>query len=145
MNKEFLIERTIKHFEAVRTKDLNGILDFYARSEDLLVFVEGPRWRTLGFSMVSKGWTDFMDSAIKVEKAEWVEDLRSHVEGGMGFVAGVSELTVEIAGRVQKIRFRGTFVFRQEEDGEWRAVHEHFSQPAADPYGVGDWLKPANS
>lgn len=143
MTENTLIEKTVKHFEAVKVKDLPGILDFYEHSEDLMVFVEGPRWRTLGFSMVDKGWTDFMDSSIKVEKAEWVEDLRSRIVGDMGFVAGISELTVNIGGNVQKVRFRGTFVFQRESDGEWRAVHEHFSQPAADPYGVGDWLKPA--
>lgn len=141
MNKSALIERTLEHFEAVRAKDLEAILSLYEQSDDLLVFVEGPRWRTLGYKMVEKGWTDFMSSSINVTRAEWIDDLRSRVVGDMGFVAGINELTVNIGGKEQTIKFRGTFVFQKNSDGEWKVVLEHFSQPAADPYGVGDWLK----
>ena len=56
-------------------------------------------------------------------------------------VAGISELTVEIGGEERKIRFRGTFVFEKDSDETWQVFHEHFSQPAENPYGIGDWLK----
>jgi len=141
MSENILVERTLEHFEAVRTKDLAGILSLYERSDDLLVFVEGPRWRTLGYKMVEKGWTDFMDSSISVTKAEWIDALRFRVAGDMGFVGGINELTVNIGGKEQTIKFRGTFIFQKDSEGEWKVVLEHFSQPAADPYGVGDWLK----
>jgi ketosteroid isomerase-like protein len=136
-----LIEVSKKHFTAVQEKRVDDIIDFYADSPELLVFVEGPRWATLSFERVSKGWRDFVDSPISVKSCEWIENLESKTIGEMGFVAGIVEMNVEINGELKIIRFRGTFVFQLENDGKWRVIHEHFSQPAADPYGIGDWLK----
>lgn len=136
-----LIELSKKHFAAVAKKRIDDILNFYADSPDLLVFVEGPRWATLSFERVSKGWRDFVDSAISVKSCEWVETLESKTFTDSGFVAGIVEMKVEINGKLKTIRFRGTFVFQKEKDGNWRVIHEHFSQPAENPYGIGDWLK----
>jgi ketosteroid isomerase-like protein len=82
-----------------------------------------------------------VDTSIFVKSCEWVENLESKVVGEMGFVGGIVEMKVDINGELKTIRFRGTFVFQLEADGKWRVIHEHFSQPAADPYGIGDWLK----
>jgi ketosteroid isomerase-like protein len=136
-----LIEVSKNHFLAVQDKRIDDIIDFYVDSPELLVFVEGPRWATLSFERVSKGWRDFVDTAIFVKSCEWVENLESKVVGEMGFVGGIVEMKVDINGELKTIRFRGTFVFQLEADGKWRVIHEHFSQPAADPYGIGDWLK----
>jgi ketosteroid isomerase-like protein len=141
MDEAKLIETTREHFEAIKNKEVERILNHYAPTEDLLVFVEGPRWATLGFENVSKGWRDFSASAINLKSCDWAENLRSKVVGKMGFVAGIAELNVEINGVAKTIRFRGTFVLQEEADGAWRVVHEHFSQPAENPYGIGDWLK----
>lgn len=141
MENKLLIEKTKAHFEAVINKNIEKILDYYAQTEDLLIFVEGPRWATLGYKNVEKGWRDFCDSAINVKSCEWIENLTAKTNGEMGFVGGISELRVEINGEPKTIRFRGTFILEKESDGNWRVVHEHFSQPAADPYGIGDWLK----
>jgi ketosteroid isomerase-like protein len=136
-----LIEVSKNHFLAVQDKRIDDIIDFYVDSPELLVFVEGPRWATLSFERVSKGWRDFVDTAIFVKSCEWVENLESKVVGEMGFVGGIVEMKVDINGELKTIRFRGTFVFQLQADGKWRVIHEHFSQPAADPYGIGDWLK----
>ena len=136
-----LIEVSKRHFSAVQDKRIEDIIGFYADSPELLVFVEGPRWATLSFERVSKGWRDFVDSPISVKSCEWIENLESKIIGEMGFVGGIVEMNVEINGELKTIRFRGTFIFQLESDGKWRVIHEHFSQPAADPYGIGDWLK----
>ena len=136
-----LIELSKKHFAAVAEKKIDQILGFYADSQDLLVFVEGPRWATISFEKVAKGWRDFCDSAISVKSCEWIENLESKVFTDSGFVAGIVEMKVEINGELKTIRFRGTFNFQKEADGNWRVIHEHFSQPAENPYGIGDWLK----
>lgn len=135
-----LMEVTKKHFKAAVEKDIDAILDSYSKSPDLLVFVEGPRWVTVGYDAVEKGWRDYCDSAINLKRCEWVENIRAEKGKDMGFVAGIVELEAEVAGVLKKIRFRGTFVLRNE-SGKWCIIHEHFSQPASDPYGVGDWLK----
>ncbi len=129
-----------EHFTAVIKKDIKTILATYAKSEDLLVFVEGPRWATLGYENVERGWRDFVDADISVLECNWIKHLQSKVAGNMGFLAGVVELKAVIAGNEKKIKFRGTFVF-EKIDSEWKVIHEHFSQPADDPYGIGDWLK----
>ncbi len=141
MKSEKLIEVSKGHFEAVKTKNIEKIIDFYARSEDLLVFVEGPRWATLSYKMVEKGWRDFVDSAIVVKDCNWIEFLQSQELGNMGFVAGIVKMNLEINGQPKTVKFRGTFIFEREASDKWRVIHEHFSQPAADPYGIGDWLK----
>ena len=136
-----LIEISKKHFAAVQDKRIEDIIDFYVDSPELLVFVEGPRWVTVSFERVAKGWRDFVDTSISVQSCEWVENLESKVIGEMGFVGGIVEMKANINGEIKSIRFRGTFIFQLESDGKWRVIHEHFSQPAADPYGIGDWLK----
>lgn len=141
MSDSTLLNLTEQHFEAVKNKDIDKIINFYAESEDLLVFVEGPRWATHGFKNVSKGWRDFVDSAISVKKCLWAESVRIKETENSGFVAGVTELHVDINGDLKIIRFRGTFVFEKDAKGNWKVIHEHFSQPAEDPYGIGDWLK----
>lgn len=136
-----LIEKNKKHFEAVINKDIDEILATYAETNDLLVFIEGPRWATLSYKNVEKGWRDFVDADISVQECNWIEHLKSKVVGNMGFLAGIVELKTTIAGQKKTIKFRSTFVFEKNEDGEWKVIHEHFSQPAEDPYGIGDWLK----
>ncbi|MBK8148616.1 MAG: nuclear transport factor 2 family protein [Acidobacteria bacterium] len=136
-----LIEKSKAHFAAIIDKRVDDILSFYADSPDLQVFVEGPRWVTVGFDNVAKGWRDFCSSEISMLDCNWVEALYSKVVGKMGFVGGIVELTVSIKGEIKHIKFRGTFVFEEVAADDWRVVHEHFSQPAADPYGIGDWLK----
>lgn len=138
---EKLIEASRGHFTAVITKDIEKIVDFYVKSDDLLVFVEGPRWATTTFKNVDKGWRDFADSPIIVNDCNWIEFLTAKEVGDLGFVAGVVEMNLNINGEAKTIKFRGTFILERETDEKWRVIHEHFSQPAADPYGIGDWLK----
>ena len=141
MNKQKLIEVSKAHFAAVINKDIEKIIDFYAKSDELLVFVEGPRWATLGYNNVAKGWRDFVDSGIVSKNCEWIEFLQAKESGNLGFVAGIVEMNLEINGEPKTIKFRGTFILEREVDDKWRVIHEHFSQPAGDPYGIGDWLK----
>jgi len=141
MNSSILIKATQDHFNAIIDKEVEKILNSYSTSEDLLVFVEGPRWATVGYENVAKGWRDFINSDIALKRCEWVENLQSKIFGEMGFVGGIVELQARIKDQMMIIRFRGTFVFEKSSDEEWRIIHEHFSQPAADPYGIGDWLK----
>ncbi len=140
MNALDLVELTRNHFRAAMEKNVDEILASYSETSDLLVFIEGPRWATLGYDKVAKGWRDFCNSAIHLKKCDWVENLQAKKDENMGFVAGILELEVEVASITKKIRFRASFILRNEGD-RWRIIHEHVSQPAPDPYGIGDWLK----
>ncbi len=132
------------HFQAVVEKRVAEIIDHYTNSESLYVHVEGPRWSTIGFERVAKGWRDFNDAPLSVTSVEWVEGPFYQVTEALAWIAGITELKVQIGDEIKAVRFRGTFVMQPESDGNWRIVHEHFSQPAADPYGIGDWLKPTS-
>jgi hypothetical protein len=107
-----LIEVTQKHFKAIIEKRIEDIISVYLNSDDLLVFVEGPRWQTVGFENVAKGWRDFVNSDIEMRQCDWIENLTSKIVGKMGFVAGVVELQVNIGNELKIIKFRGTFVFQ---------------------------------
>lgn len=142
---------------AVVARDADAIIDSYADREDLLVFVEGPRWQTRGHQAVARGWRDFCTSGLWVRHVEFTDGPHVHGRednGGSDYPASVASLSgvVSLSGTVEldvvgatgvetRIPMRMTWVMMREPD-RWRIVHEHASQPGADPYGIGDWLRP---
>jgi ketosteroid isomerase-like protein len=128
------------HFEAVIEARVEDIIDRYAASADTYVFVEGPRWSTTGHEAIADGWRAYVDAPLSVQSIEWIEEPRGQRWGDQGWLGGIVELTVEAPSGVRPVRFRGTYVMERGADDTWRIVHEHFSQPADDPYGTGDWL-----
>ena len=74
----------------------------------------------------------------------WVEGPHVGVGADLVWHAGIVDIDMQIRDANTRVRFRATHVLRRGADGAWRIEHEHFSQPAADPYGIGDWL-PAKS
>ena len=133
------------HFRAVVEKDEAEIVSRYAETPALYVFVEGPRWSTVGHQAVATGWRAFCAAAMSVTAIDWVEGPHAGAVGEAGaWVGGIVDLHVETTdGARRTVRLRGTHVLERSDSG-WRIVHEHFSQPAADPYGIGDWL-PSNA
>ncbi|HLI91630.1 MAG TPA: nuclear transport factor 2 family protein [Ktedonobacteraceae bacterium] len=128
-------------FSAIVEKRVTDILAYYADSPATYVFVEGPRWSTLGIKNISEGWRAFVNAPLAVQSCTWVEGPFSQVADDMAWLAGIVELTVQVRDRVQTLRLRGTFVLRRAREDSWSIVHEHFSLPASDPYGIGDWLE----
>lgn len=129
-----------RHFHSVVARDLEAIVARYAPGDRPYVFVEGPRWSTRGHEPIAAGWRAFTAASLTVDRVEWVEGPVEQVEGHLGWIAGIVELVVRAGEVERRVRFRGSFVLHRDPSGEWRIVHEHFSQPAADPYGIGDWL-----
>jgi ketosteroid isomerase-like protein len=133
---------TINQFyQSIIDKNWDGICHTYVPSEETYVVLEGPRYTTLGFSKISKGWKDFCDSDISLQKIEWIEGPFEESAETMAWVGGQIILTVEIKEKVFSVQFRATFVLRKNQSNEWQIRHEHVSGPLADPYGIGDWLK----
>ena len=122
-------------------KEVARICENYVPSEDTYVFVEGPRYSTLGYTNISKGWKDFCNSELKLETIEWVEGPFTEESGDLAWVAGMVLLQVILNDRPIERTFRATFVLRKNEAGYWQIRHEHLSAPLNDPYGIGDWLK----
>jgi hypothetical protein len=133
---------TINHFyQAIIDKRVEDIRLGYVPSEETYVILEGPRYTTLGFEKIAKGWGDFCDSPLTLNKIEWVEGPFEETTEGMSYVAGMIVLTVEVKEKEFSVQFRSTFVLLKNEENVWQIKHEHVSAPLADPYGIGDWLK----
>jgi ketosteroid isomerase-like protein len=134
-----------RFLSSVVARDVDEIIDSYAQRDDLLVFVEGPRWQTRGHTAVAKGWRDFCTSGLVLRQVEFTDG--PHVHGGgdgatLACVSGIVALDVVVpTGGASQTPMRMTWVMAREHD-RWRIVHEHASQPGADPYGIGDWLRP---
>jgi ketosteroid isomerase-like protein len=133
---------TINHFyQAIIDKRVEDIRTSYVPSEETYVILEGPRYTTLGFEKIAKGWGDFCNSPLTLNKIEWVEGPFEETSTDMAWVGGMIVLTVEVKGKEFSVQFRSTFVLRNNEANQWQIKHEHVSAPLQDPYGIGDWLK----
>jgi ketosteroid isomerase-like protein len=133
---------TINEFyQAIIRKEVATICSNYAPSEQTYVFVEGPRYATLGRSNIDRGWHDFCDSALRLESVEWTEGPFVEETPAMAWVAGQIFLKVTLNGTNFERKFRATFVLKSSVEGTWQIIHEHVSAPMEDPYGIGDWLK----
>lgn len=135
-----LKNRIEKFWDAVVEKDVTAIEAAYIPNEDTYVILEGPRYSTLGFSKIAKGWADFCASPITMKGYEWIEGPAEEVEGKMGWLGGITDLTLNVKGKLFTTRFRVSFVMKDYQ-GDWKIKHEHVSAPLPDPYGIGDWLK----
>jgi ketosteroid isomerase-like protein len=128
-------------YEAIIRKDVEVIISSYTQSPDTYVFVEGPRYSTLGIENIAKGWRDFCIAPMSLESITWTEGPWSEETSDMAWVAGMLQLRIDVKGTVFEQTFRASFVLRKNNAGLWQIRQEHVSAPLADPYGIGDWLK----
>jgi ketosteroid isomerase-like protein len=136
-----LVSRMEALFKAVAAKDLRAIEACYLNEPALLVFLEGPRSRNIGWENIRVGWRHFIDAPMRLKKYEWGEDRLVRVRGDAGFVAATNRFTWEMGGKDLVVEMRATWAMERV-GGTWRIVHEHASLPHPDPYGTGDWNKP---
>ncbi|MBE8991226.1 YybH family protein [Nostoc sp. LEGE 12450] len=135
------LEQINSFFHAILRKEVVQISQTYIPKEDTYVFVEGPRYSTIGQTNIAKGWQDFCDSVLKLEKIEWVEGPFTEEYQQVAWVAGIVILTIAVEDKIIQRKFRATFILQKDEVGSWQIRHEHVSAPLEDPYGIGDWLK----
>lgn len=128
--------------QGVIDRDLPAVLDSFTGGEDAYMYVEGPRWTTRGGANVQKGWRAYFETGVGIESYAWVEGPQVIETPELSAVLGVIDYVVrpggERTGTADPLRLRMTWLLRPEE-GRWRIVHEHGSQPLVDPYGSGDW------
>ena len=134
-----LKERTRIFWDSVAAKEMPGIESAYVPKEDTYVILEGPRYTTTGYSNIIKGWGDFCNSPIDMISCDWCEGPQEEIEGSMGWIGGMIDMSITVNGKRIDVRFRASFVYRMYE-GDWKIRHEHVSAPLEDPYGIGDWL-----
>jgi ketosteroid isomerase-like protein len=123
-------------------RDLAAVLDSFTKDSDAYMYVEGPRWTTRGGDNVEKGWRAYFETGIGIEDFTWVEGPQVIETADLAAVLGVIDYVIrpgqEGTSTSDPLRLRMTWLLRPE-NGRWRIVHEHGSQPLVDPYGSGDW------
>ncbi len=129
-------------YAAIKAKDAAAISTFYVADSDTYVILEGPRLATKGFDRIQTGWYDFCASGLSLLAIDWLDGPLVETGADMAWVAGIIRLRVSLATREFEQTFRASFVLRAVA-GAWKIRHEHVSGALADPYGMGDWLKPA--
>lgn len=133
-----LLARMEELFSAIAAKDLARIGGCYLNEPSLLVFLEGPRSRNLGWENIEVGWRHFLEAPMELRGFDWGDDLLIRARGDAGFVAATNRFHWRIKGRDLTVEMRGTWSMERIA-GAWRIVHEHGSFPHPDPYGAGDW------
>lgn len=142
MNDASVLAFAGEHFRAVIERRAEDIISGYADDAETWVFLEGPRPATLGHEKIAAGWRAFVEAPFEVRDIRVVDGPRCRAEGAMAWYAARVELDVVADGREKTVAMRGTFVMRRDgTDGRWQIEHEHFSLPAPDPYGTGDWVE----
>lgn len=139
------IDQINKQFELVIGQEAAEICQNYVPDEKTLIFAEGPRYSTMGYTNISKEWRDFCDCGIKVEKFEWLEGPFTEESDDFAWVAGIVLVRYSVKGQLMQKKFRTTYVLKKNEANQWKIRHEHVSFPVDDPIGIGDWLKPDES
>jgi ketosteroid isomerase-like protein len=134
-------------FDDVANMRVEAIERAYAPTDDLLVFLEGPRWQTVGHDAIARGWRALAASPMRVESVTWIDGPHGMEGADLAVVAGTVEIAYRVGtgAEVRTVRWRDTHVLRPENGGGWLIVHEHVSAPTADPYGFGDWLPASGS
>lgn len=127
-------------FDAIVAGHLNAVTAMYRPSPTTYVFVEGPRWSTLGYEQISAGWRAYLSSPIRITRWQWSEGPFSETWGDSAVIAGLIEIHARVSETTRTLRLRASFVLHREQTDQWQIVHKHVSQPMADPYGIGDWL-----
>ena len=134
-----LLSRMESLFTAIAGKDLPGIEACYLNEPSLLVFLEGPRTRNVGWESIKRGWRHFLDASMELRGFTWGDDLLIRVRGDAGFVAATNRYDWRVKGRDLALEMRGTWAMERI-NGSWTIVHEHGSFPHPNPYGAEDWV-----
>lgn len=125
--------------DSLAARRLDDVIDCFDGAPDTYVFLEGPRWTNTGGDRIHEGWRKYFEAPIRLAEWAWVEGPVVQEADRLALVCGVIDFVFETDGRRRDMRMRMTWVLRPGPDGVWRIVHEHGSQPLADPYGTGDW------
>lgn len=138
------------HYQVIINKNIEAICSKYVQTEDTYVVLEGPRLTTKGYEKIKNGWTDFCNTnMLQLKSINWIEGPYTQETATMAWVSGIIVLKVAVTKANQdrhffENTFRASFVLiREDENADFKIIHEHVSIAHTDPYGIGDWLKPS--
>jgi ketosteroid isomerase-like protein len=113
--------------KALRSKDLDGVMSFYA--PDIVSFDLDPPLRYAGIDNKRRAWQKLF-AAYTGAIAYEVRDLNVTSQSELGFVHSVNHVSGTLAsGQIADLWLRWTACFRLVDD-VWLIVHDHVSVPA---------------
>jgi ketosteroid isomerase-like protein len=127
--------------EALRAKDINGIMSYYA--PDIRLFDLAPPLEYRGANAYRKNWEEWVPTfqgSIGYE----IRDLSITTGDGVAFCHSLNRISgTRTNGEQTDVWVRATVGFRNI-DGKWMITHEHLSVPfeMAEPYKASLTLKP---
>ncbi|SRR5258706_12930440 len=117
----------------LETNDLSLIETVYSHDPELLVFLEGPKMKLVGWEAMRKGMSNFLRDHKKIQ-SQLNDDCRYVISNEVGFFYGTFRFRAVNKKTGKALRFvaRNTFIFRKIR-GQWRVIHEHDSFPSPTP------------
>jgi uncharacterized protein (TIGR02246 family) len=123
-----IIRRRVQDWaEAIRAKDLDGLMSLYA--PDVASFDVVPPLRFVGADHKRRAWEGTF-AAYPGPIAYEVRELNVTTEGELGFAHSLNHVSAtQASGDITELWLRWTACFRRI-DGVWLVVHDHVSVPA---------------
>jgi len=122
---------------AVKAKDIDGIMKYYVPDESLVVFDVVPPRQYVGAAAYRRDWQEFLDS-IQGPVTFETTDYSVSADTNLAFARSIQR----VAGKTKDggdfdLTTRVTDVFKKI-DGKWLVVHEHLSVPVDLASGTPD-------
>jgi ketosteroid isomerase-like protein len=126
MTLAIIRQRVQDYVNAIRAKDLDGVMRFFA--PDLVSFDLAPPLRYFGADNKRSEWQKAFGAFRSISYE--IRDLEVAVDGALAVVRGLNHFTgTPVTGPVTDVWVRWTACFRNI-DGVWLIVHDHVSVPA---------------
>ncbi|TDD94341.1 YybH family protein [Actinomadura rubrisoli] len=135
------LETVAAFVKFIIAEDMDGALDHYEQSPDTYSLIEGPSASLAGIDGIRRGWSGWYGAGLRLRSVDFIEGPSETNLGDLSWITAVADTRVTTPTGDREIRFAVTWILRN--DGvRWRIAHDHYSIPAEDPYGVGDWAHP---
>ncbi len=119
--------------EGLVNGDMRIVEQAYQHSPSLLIFLEGPRMKLIGWKAMRKAVSGFLRTHTKI-RSHLNRDSRFIADGRLGVFYGTYRFQAvnRLTGKPVGWMARNTFVFRKI-GNRWKIIHEHDSFPAPLP------------
>lgn len=119
--------------QGLQSNDMRLVEQAYSHDRNLLVFLEGPKMKLVGWKAMKEAVSSFLRSHTQIQ-SRLNKDSRFIADGQLGIFYGTYRFKAINKNTGKPVRWtaRNTFVFRKI-GGRWRVIHEHDSFPAPMP------------
>ena len=115
--------------EGLQNNDMRLVEQVYAHTRDLLVFLEGPNLKLVGWKAMRKAVSEFLRTHTGIQ-SRLNKDSRFVVSGRLGAFYGTYRFRAINRKTGKRVQWtaRNTFLFKKV-GNRWKVIHEHDSFP----------------